>query len=353
MPFLFFDDTTLFSDGTILFWMAAWWIRKPMRPETARSPAGFPLRIHSEHRRPVCLVLGSLRNRVQVQKRVILSNMNLGALAVMLLLVAAGCRDQGDPGQGQAARPTGGEPPRDNKDVAPRDRATAAAATATLDPDLAPIFDLISQNQIGPARDRATDYLHRNPQAGQAQFLLGLTYHREKRYALAQPHFAKATEFSPQFHPTYHFYGWCLYYLGETEQAQTAFQEHLRLAPSEGDSHFALGLLAMDADQLDEAERRFRKAIDLQSDNPRRQRDVAKAHARLADLYIRREQLESAKTHLQTATNLWPQHYAAYYKLHLVLNRLGEPEAAEEAFRQYRLWQERAGQRRGLPGQRR
>ena len=48
---------------------------------------------------------------------------------------------------------------------------------------------------------------------------------------------------------------------------------------------------------------------------------------------------------------LRPQHYAAYYKLHLVLNRLGEPEAAEEAFQQYRLWQQRAEQRRGLPGQ--
>ncbi len=277
--------------------------------------------------------------------------MYLGALAVMLLLVAAGCRDQGDPGQGQTAGPTGGEPPRDTEDGAPPDRATADAATATLDPDLAPIFDLISQEQLGPARDRVTDYLQQNPQAGQAQFLLGLTYHREKRYALARPHFAKATEFSPQFHPTYHFYGWCLYYLGETEQARTAFREHLRLAPTEGDSHFALGLLAMDADQLDEAERRFRKAIELQADNPRRRRDVAKAHARLGDLYIRRERLELAKGHLLDATNLWPEHYAAYYKLHLVLNRLGEPEAAEEAFQQYRLWQERAEQRRGLPGQ--
>ncbi len=300
---------------------------------------------------PVCLVLGSLRKRLQVQKRVILSNMNLGTLAVMLLLMAAGCGDQGDPGQGQSGGPTGGEPPPDNEDGTPPDDAMPDAPSAALNPDLAPIFALISQNQLGLARDRVTDHLQQNPDSGQAQFLLGLTFHREKRYALARPHFAKAAEFSPQFHPTYHFYGWCLYYLGETEQARTAFQEHLRLAPSEGDSYFALGLLAMEADQLDEAERRFRKAIDLQSENPRRRRDVAKAHARLGDLYIRREQLELAKEHLLDATNLWPQHYAAYYKLHLVLNRLGEPKAAEEAFQQYRLWQQRAEQRRGLPGQ--
>ncbi len=323
----------------------------PMRLGPARAPAGFPLRIHSERRWPVSLVVGSLRNGLLVQKKVILSNLNLGILAVMLLLLTGGCRDQGDPSQGRTAGPTGGEPPPDNKDGAPPDRATADAPTATLGPDLAPIFALISQNQLGPARDRVSDYLQQNPETGQARFLLGLTYHREKRYALARPHFAKAAELNPQFHPTYHFYGWCLYYLGETEQARTAFQEHLRLAPTEGDSHFALGLLAMDADQLDEAERRFNKAIELQADNPRRRPDVAKAHARLGDLYIRREQLELAKGHLLDATNLWPQHYAAYYKLHLVLNRLGEPEAAKGAFQQYRLWQQQAEQRRGLPGQ--
>ncbi len=286
-----------------------------------------------------------------MQKRVILSTMNLGTLAVMFLLMTAGCRDQGDPGQGQTAGPTGRELPPDNTGGSLPDGPTANAPSAALDPDLAPIFALISQNQLGRARDRVTDYLRQNPQTGQVQFLRGLTYHREKRYALARPHFAKATELSPQFHPTYHFYGWCLYYLGETEQARTAFQEHLRLAPTEGDSHFALGLLAMENDQLDEAERRFHQAIELQIDNPRRRPDVAKAHARLGDLYIRQERLDAAKAQLETATNLWPQHYAAYYKLHLLLNRLGEPEAAENAYEQYRLWQQQAEQRRGLPGQ--
>lgn len=289
----------------------------------------------------------------QVQKRVILSNMKLGTLAVMALFMAGGCWDQGDPDQGQTTGPTGGEPLTDNKDGPSPDRAAADAPTAALDPDLAPIFALISENQLGLARDRVTDYLQQSSDSGQAQFLLGLTYHREKRYALARPHFAKAAELSPQFQPTYHFYGWCLYYLGKTEQARTAFQDHLRLAPTEGDSHFALGLLAMEDDQLDEAERRFHQAIELQIDNPRRRPDVAKAHARLGDLYIRQERLDAAQAQLETATNLWPQHYAAYYKLHLVLNRLGETEAAEEAFRQYRLWQRQAEQRRGLPGQER
>lgn len=269
----------------------------------------------------------------------------------MVLLAAAGCQDRGDQGQVQAADPPESMPGVVAEDDAPSERKSADPPTANLDDELTPIFGMISDNLLASARERVTAYLQQNPESGQGEFLLGLTYHREKRYALARPHFAKATQLSPHFHPTYHFYGWCLYYLGESDAARSAFQEHVRLAPTEGDSQFALGLLAMEDDQLEEAERRFHKAIELQADNPRRRRDVAKAHARLGDLYIRQERLDAAKAQLETATSLWPKHYAAYYKLHLVLNRLGEPEAAQRAFQQYRLWQEQAEQHRGLPGQ--
>ena len=269
----------------------------------------------------------------------------------MVLLAAAGCQDRGDQGQAQAADQQTSMPAVVAEHDAPSERKSAGTPTASLDDELVPIFGMISENLLSSARERVTAYLQQNPLSGQGEFLLGLTYHREKRYALARPHFAKATQLSPSFHPTYHFFGWCLYYLGESDAARNAFQEHVRLVPSEGDSQFALGLLAMEVDGLDEAERRFNRAIELQADNPRRRPDVAKAHARLGDLYIRREQLELAKEHLLDATNLWPQHYAAYYKLHLVLTRLDEPEAAQRAFQQYRLWQEQAEQRRGLPGQ--
>ena len=269
----------------------------------------------------------------------------------MVLLAAAGCQDRGDQGQVQAADPPESVPAAVAEDHAPSERKSADPPTASLDDELAPIFGMISDNLLASARERVTVYLQQNPESGQGEFLLGLTYHREKRYALARPHFAKATQLSPHFHPTYHFYGWCLFYLGESEAAECIFQEHVRLDPTEGDSHFALGLLAMESDRLDDAEDRFHQAIELQANNPKRARDVAKAHARLGDLYIRQDQLDAAKAQLETATNLWPRHYAAYYKLHLVLNRLGEPEAAENAYQQYRIWQQRAEQRRGLPGQ--
>lgn len=215
--------------------------------------------------------------------------------------------------------------------------------------DLVEIVRLIGQHQTGDARDRLAGYLAGHPDDGRAEFLLGLTYHREKRYGLARPHFETAARLDPGYHPTYHFLGWCLYYLGEPEAARRAFERHLELE-EEGDSHYALGLIAFDADRLDEAERRYRRAIELQEGNRGRVAEVAKAHARLADVHLRRDELEQARAELEFATGMWPQHYAAFYKLSMVLARLGEQEAAQRAFDQYRYWEQLAETKRGVPG---
>ncbi len=194
-----------------------------------------------------------------------------------------------------------------------------------------------------------TAYLESNPPDGKAEFLLGLSYHREKRYGMARAHFDRGVDLSPEYHPAHHFRGWCLYYLGEMEAARRSFEEHLRYVPGEGDSHFAIGLIDLDADRLDEAERRFREAIDLQAARPRRVGDVAKAHARLADVYVRRERLAEAKSHLLTATAMYPDHYSAFFKLYRVLTRLGETQAAERALADYRISKQRVRPEPGPP----
>lgn len=248
----------------------------------------------------------------------------------------------------------GGNPAGERVDLPAVETARADAEPPPpppLSPELEAIARLIAGGQNQTARTRLEAFVAQNPDDGQAAFLLGLTYHREKRYALAEPWFTAALRLEPGYYTTYHFLGWCLYYLGDMAGSRAAFERHLEFAPDEGDSHFALGLIALDEDRLDDAERRFRTAIELQRDNPGRRRDVSKAHARLADVYIRRDQVQEAKAELLLATELWPQHYTAFYKLSRVLNRLGENEAADEAFRQYKFWEERAEQRRGVPEQ--
>ncbi len=259
------------------------------------------------------------------------------ALALAALAAAVGC------GGGNPAPATA---PGSSGDPSER----TETPDVTLDPELREPFALIGRQLTVAARDRLAAYQDQHPDNGQAEFLVGLSYHREKRYALARPHFARAIELSPDYHPAYHFLGWCLYYLGEPVEARRAFERHLEHLPDEGDSHFGIGLIDLDQDSLDAAEQRFLNAIEVQADNPRRRRVVAKAHARLADVYLRRDELQRARVELQRATRMWPEHYAAFYKLSRVLTRLGEQDEAEEAFRQYRLWQERVRPSvRGVP----
>lgn len=233
-------------------------------------------------------------------------------------------------------------------EVVPPASETAAAPIA-LGPQLVEFATMISRQQTDVARAGLQQYVEEHAGDGQAAFLLGLTYHREKRYTLARPWFESAAGLAPDYHPIHHFHGWCLYYLGDMPGARAAFERHLDVSPGEGDSHFALGLIALDEDRLDDAQRRFLQAIELQQGNPRRQRDVSKARARVADVHIRRGDLQQARAELQLATELWPQHYTAFYKLSRVLNRLGENDSADEAFRLYRQWQARSEPRRGVP----
>ena len=262
-----------------------------------------------------------------------------GILLLAAALAAAGCGDGTVPAPGSAP---GTAPPPDAT-------ASTGEAAPTMGPELQTAAGLIGRQQTDSARARLQPFIESHPDDGKAAFLMGLTYHREKRYALALPWFESAVALEPAYHPTYHFHGWCLYYLGDMQGARAAFDRHLAFLPAEGDSHFALGLIALDDDRLDDARQRFRRAIELQQDNPRRARDVSKAHARLADVHIRHDELEAARDELRSATALWPQHYTAFYKLSRVLNRLGDNEAADEAFRLYRKWEARAEKPRGVP----
>jgi Tfp pilus assembly protein PilF len=259
-------------------------------------------------------------------------------VAGLLLVVTwtAGCDREPD---AQAAAPAPSAAPT----------AAAPAKPPPLGPELTAIAQAIGRQQTEAARESLEAYLQRHPDDGRAEFLMGLSFHREKQYAEARPRFERAIELTPEYHTTYHFLGWCLYYLGDMAGARAAFESHLAHMPTEGDSHFGLGLIDLDEDRLDDAEAQFRRAIELQQDNPRRRKDVSKAHARLADVYMRRDDLAAARTELETATRLWPHHYTAFYKLSRVLNRLGEAEAAEEAYRQYEYWERQAGERRGVP----
>lgn len=200
---------------------------------------------------------------------------------------------------------------------------------------------------------RLVDYMKLHPADGRAVFLFGLTYHREKKYAQALPHFEKALRLTPDYIVPHYFIGWALYNLGELDQARAAFEKYLKFKPEEPDAHFGIGLIELDEHNLDEAQQRFERSIaGLQKRDPKPGSEdaaaLSKAHARLSEVFEQRadsgdanENLQQAKSHLIRAAEMNPDAYEAMYRLYRIHVRLNESEQAEVVRAQYLVTKER------------
>lgn len=201
------------------------------------------------------------------------------------------------------------------------------------------------------ARGRLVLYLKERPESARAELLMALTFHKQRRYTLARSHFERSLDLDAAEPLTHYYYGWCLFYLGEYEKSRHAFEAHLSMQPGEGDAHFAIGLLDLDADDLAAAEVRFRKAIDLQQHNPAWKRHVAAAYTGLGDVAARREDHEKAREHYRQAVTLFPDLYGAHLRLSRTEARLGNEAAAAEALQAYEAARNRVRPPRGFPEQ--
>jgi tetratricopeptide (TPR) repeat protein len=254
-------------------------------------------------------------------------------LGSALLLVAACGPEPADPPDAAAAA----------------EKPAAAPGPEPGEPRLDEALRRVAAGDFDAARALAGAVLEERPASARAAFLVGLAHHKQKNYGAAEPFFDRALALGPTFEPfapVFYFRAWCRYYRGDPAGARADFEAHLRLAPDEADSWFGLGLIALDEGRLDDAERDLGRALRmgaerLEAGDEGRRPDVPKAHARLADVRLQRDDLDGARRELEAAVALYPAHYAAWYKLHQVWLRLGEDERAAEALRQHDLWRER------------
>ncbi len=204
---------------------------------------------------------------------------------------------------------------------------------------------LIDAGQVVAARARLAPIVAQHPGWARATALLALTYYKESRFAVAAPLFAKALEADPEEIGARPYHGWSLYSLGDLEGAQRAFAALVERKPDYPVAHYALGVIALDRDEVEQARQRLETAARLaaeQGDPPM----AGRAHARLGDLFVRLDDLEAARRELQLAVELRPEEAEALFKLSRVLQRLGDEAGAEEARRRFEA--ARAGARPGV-----
>ncbi len=247
-------------------------------------------------------------------------------LAVLLLLATLPTV----PGCGRTSGEDDRSANRDSESLAPEPpRAPESYPPGEMAGPLQEAFHLIQSGQYDRAQARIRPYLEEHPNDPMAHFIRGLADHVSQSYAGALPHFERSIELNPEYPPVHHFLGWCLYYLGRPERSEAAFNRHLELDPEEGDSHYALGLLALDAGRTDEAERYFRNAIEYQEHLPHRRDGAANAYAKLGEMRLQVGEPDRAVTYLETAIELYPNHYPAYYQLYRAHLLLDQPDRAQ------------------------
>ena len=168
-----------------------------------------------------------------------------------------------------------------------------------------------------------------------AAFYLGLSLHKLKRHAEALALLERAEAASdaafPEAPHVSHYLGWCRYYLGDLAGARAAFLAHAAAFPEYDDTQFALGLVAFDQDRLPEAEGRFSQALLLLERDGGRPRDRAKNLSRLGDVRLRLGRLDEAERNYRAATELQPDLAEHWSKLARVLDRLNKPTEAASA----------------------
>jgi tetratricopeptide (TPR) repeat protein len=217
--------------------------------------------------------------------------------------------------------------------------------------EMARCHRLIAEGHFDEARARLAPIVEAHPAWQRATFLLGLAYHEESRHGEARPLLERALAIdasSEDAEVVRLFLGWSLYYLGDADGARRHFETFAAARPREADVHYALGLLAFDADDAEGAAARFTTAIEL----ARRAQDArteGKARARLADVHVRLGRLAEAKRELEAAVRLRPDAYEAYYKLSRVLERLGDEDGAARALERHRAVRDQVrAQERGM-----
>ncbi len=214
--------------------------------------------------------------------------------------------------------------------------AVPAARTESYpdDPRLDVALQMLKKGSGDAAIMTARAVIKSRPDVDRAVAILGIALDKQKKYEDARVQLEKARDSKqafPERKHVPHFLGWCCFHLGDLAAARTAFEAHLKLVPDEPDSTFGLALVALGEDKLDEADALFAKALKGFSEPTPRAVDQARVLTRMADLALRRDEVNKAEELLERAIKASALQHETWSKLARVRDRLGKPAEADAA----------------------
>lgn len=220
-----------------------------------------------------------------------------------------------------------------------RIRRSLSRPTRPHDPRRTELLTLLGRGDHARALELSRAIQRDQPDDLESALYEALVLKEMKRYSEAKLALDRVLDGMPEFRKPWtslYYYGWILFNTGDADGARAAFTTFLEFDPSEGDAYFGLGLLDLDRLDLDGAEARFRKAIELAESGVRSGKsqlvaDVAKGKARLGEVMFERERYEAARDLLREALLLEPRSHEAWYLLHRVSKKLGDAAGAAEA----------------------
>ena len=183
-------------------------------------------------------------------------------------------------------------------------------------------FCASSQQKLQQARAKDPKY----------QYNLGLVYLNQSNLNPANidtaiGYFVKALALDTRYYLAWNAIGLAQSLKGKLAEAASAYEKCLEVSPDFTEAHNNLGTIYQELNQLDKAEAEFQKAV-LDKLYPTRELP----YYNLARLYLVEGRLDPAFENVQNALRIRPRLAMAHNLKGMILERMGKPEDAVEAY---------------------
>lgn len=224
------------------------------------------------------------------------------------------------------ARPQSGEKQRSAKSIGAAPRTPASRQRQSK-------IEQAKQMLEAGSRDQAIallrEVIREEPDDADAHLLLGATLALVPERSEAVKELQRAVELRPTFAPAYSALGAALARFAELDAARRMFEKAIELDPTFAEAHVNLALLLAQRKEFTSAREHFVRAIEIQGNSPQ----AAHSHYLLGLVYKQENELQKALRELELAVELRPSYAQAHLSLAGVRKELMDEEGALQAFK--------------------